>query len=171
MLWRFLQSFKYSRRRLPFSSHFYPSFKAVVLSTFSKRSKPSAIPAQFQSIPTQHSTFNMSHPSMLAKVEHCQKILGYQFRDQDLCWEALQMAGNGMRVAGSRLIPNGNKRLAIIGDLVIDLILSEAWYGRGELEGRFRALCRYLGRYTAFRADCIVAQVPGTISGSLLRQM
>ena len=82
----------------------------------------------------------MNHPNMLAKVEHCEQILSYQFKDRHLCWEALQMAGNGVRKAGSRSIPNGNKRLAIVGDFVLDLILSKAWYDSDELEGRFCTL-------------------------------
>ncbi|ERF69526.1 hypothetical protein EPUS_01855 [Endocarpon pusillum Z07020] len=77
----------------------------------------------------------MHHPSMLPKVDHCQEILKYQFKDRDLCWEALQMAGSGVRSAGSRSIPNGNKRLAIVGDFVLDLILSKDWYDSGALEG------------------------------------
>lgn len=138
MLWRCLEVFKYLRRCPPFFSPFHPSLEVVVvLPTLAKRLNPPLISPEFQSTPTQHSTSNMNHPSMLAKVEHCQQILGYQFQDRKLCWEALQMAGNGVRVAGSRSIPNGNKRLAVVGDFVLDLILSEAWYEGGEPEGRF----------------------------------
>lgn len=79
----------------------------------------------------------MSRSTALRKVQRCQEIIKYEFIDQDLGWEALQMAGNGTKVAGSREIPNGNKRLAILGEFVINVILSRDWYDSGANEGGF----------------------------------
>ena len=78
----------------------------------------------------------MEHPRMAAKVQQCQKILGYEFTDQYLCWEALQMAGNGISSAGKRPIPNGNKRLAILGQFALGLVLSQEWYDAHADEGK-----------------------------------
>jgi hypothetical protein len=77
----------------------------------------------------------MDHPRVLGKINHCQEILGYQFNDQHLCWEALQTAGNGVTSSGPRRIPNGSKRLAILGNFVLSLLLSQEWYRGGEAEG------------------------------------
>ena len=78
----------------------------------------------------------MDHRDMHPKVQECQKILGYDFSNQHLCWEALQMAGNGILSAGQRQIPNGNKRLAILGEYVIDLVMSQEWYNGDSDEGK-----------------------------------
>jgi hypothetical protein len=72
---------------------------------------------------------------MPGKVKDCQEILGYQFNDHHLCCEALQTAGNGITVSGTRRIPNGSKRLAILGDFVLGLLLSQEWYRGGTPEG------------------------------------
>lgn len=45
------------------------------------------------------------------------------------------MAGNGIKRSGSRVFDNGNKRLAILGEFVIDIILSQEWYQSGGDEG------------------------------------
>lgn len=72
---------------------------------------------------------------MLQKVRRCQETIGYEFKDEHLGWEALQMAGNGIKRSGSRVFDNGNKRLAILGEFVIDIILSQEWYQSGGDEG------------------------------------
>ena len=51
-----------------------------------------------------------------------QKI-GYTFRDKDVAKEALQLAGDGVLRIGGRELPNGNKRLAVVGDGVLDMVL------------------------------------------------
>jgi dsRNA-specific ribonuclease len=82
----------------------------------------------------------MAHPSMLPKIMQCQKILSYYFTDQHLCWEALQMAGNGITSSGPRHIGDGNKRLAILGDQVLGLVLSQDWYRGGAMLGMLSPL-------------------------------
>lgn len=77
----------------------------------------------------------MTHPGMLPKVLQCEQKIGYQFTDQNLCWEALQHAGNGVSQAGTRFILNGNKRLAILGDMVLATVLSKEWYNSGDSQG------------------------------------
>lgn len=78
----------------------------------------------------------MSQSAMTDKINACQDIIGYQFQDHLICWEALQVAGSGVYKAGGREIPNGNKRLAVVGVLALDLVLCQDWYSSGANEGR-----------------------------------
>ena len=65
-------------------------------------------------------------------VASLESTIHYSFANKSMAWEALQLPGNGFETPS---MPNGNKRLAIVGDLVIDLILSEPWYKSGKDEG------------------------------------
>ena len=66
------------------------------------------------------------------KVADLESIIHYSFANKSMGWEALQLPGNGF---ATPFMLNGNKRLAIVGDLAIDLILSEPWYESGKDEG------------------------------------
>lgn len=74
---------------------------------------------------------------MLRKGERlklAESIIGcYTFKDRTLLWEALQAAGSGVTKAGSRVIDrhDGNKRLAVVGDMVPGAVLSAQWYPLG----------------------------------------
>ena len=64
-----------------------------------------------------------------------QDIIGYQFTERLILWEAMQAAGSMVRSAGGREFVDGNKRLAVIGDTVLQLVLAERWYGDGTSRG------------------------------------
>lgn len=49
--------------------------------------------------------------------------------------EAISAAGSIVS-AGPRIFPNGNKRLTILGDTVLQLALAEDWYDRAEPRGK-----------------------------------
>lgn len=68
-------------------------------------------------------------------VEGCQAVLGYDFNDSDLLWEALQAAGSPVFAVGGRYLPDGNKRLALLGDTVLKLVLVREWYTSGRDRG------------------------------------
>ena len=72
---------------------------------------------------------------MMEKVQACEDIVGYYFTDPHICWEALQVAGSGVYRSGTRLITEGNKRMAVVGDRAIDLVLSEDWLATGATKG------------------------------------
>ena len=55
--------------------------------------------------------------------------------DKDKLWEALQTAASGVTRIGDRRI-NGNREIAIIGDLALELVLAEEWHERGETRGK-----------------------------------
>ena len=61
-----------------------------------------------------------------------QRKLGYVFVDPSILSEALQAAGNGVSQVGGRKIMEGNKRLAMLGDSVLN-----DWFMGGESRGRF----------------------------------
>lgn len=72
-------------------------------------------------------------PLMMANsIEQCQDIGGYVFEDPHILWEALQMAGSGVFTIGDRSVPDGNKRLAVLGDQALDIISCKKWYEGGQ---------------------------------------
>lgn len=62
-------------------------------------------------------------------------IRRYTFDDQSLLWEALQMAGSGVTSAGGRIVADGNKRLAVLGDTSAQTVLSIQWRQTGHSKG------------------------------------
>lgn len=61
----------------------------------------------------------------LLKTHSCERAIGYQFREPLLLWEAL------LAYEASPHLPRyseGNKRLAILGDRILDLLLALKWY-------------------------------------------
>ncbi|KAH8743087.1 ribonuclease III domain-containing protein [Diaporthe sp. PMI_573] len=63
---------------------------------------------------------------MVAKLELAQKILGYEFKDPSLLWEALQAPGSGVLFSAGRMYTNeGNKPLAGIGDILLSLYIKD----------------------------------------------
>lgn len=75
-----------------------------------------------------------------AHIHRCEQQLGYQSQNSSLLWEALYCNDPNYHAAirkGGRLA-DGNKRLALVGDRVLDLMLTMKWYhtweDRGELE-------------------------------------
>lgn len=50
-----------------------------------------------------------------------QILTGYMFNDDELLWEAVQASGSNV----AHIYPEGNKRLAMIGDVVLKLVVLE----------------------------------------------
>lgn len=63
----------------------------------------------------------MDHNRQNVMVKAAETVIDYIFNDKELLWEALQAAGSNM----ANLYPEGNKRLAMIGDTVLRLVLLE----------------------------------------------
>ncbi|KAL8712971.1 MAG: hypothetical protein Q9220_002831 [cf. Caloplaca sp. 1 TL-2023] len=70
-------------------------------------------------------------------VAGVQDIIEYTFNDPYILLEALQAAGAPARHFGGRRIVDGNKRLAILGDTVLQLVLAEDWYDNGQSRAVF----------------------------------
>lgn len=68
-------------------------------------------------------TFHRTTATMESRREiliaRAEALVGYVFLDKELLWEALQAAGSNMTFQ----YPEGNKRLAMIGDAVLKLAL------------------------------------------------
>ena len=70
----------------------------------------------------------MATNQMLCKIGGAEANIGYTFNDPLKLWEALQAAGSGNCLAGDRRFADGNKRLAMLGDAILKLVLVEDWY-------------------------------------------
>ena len=77
----------------------------------------------------------MASSQMLNKIRGVEATIGYDFTDPLILWEALQAAGSGIRFAGTRHFPDGNKRLAVLGDTILQLVLVQDWYDSAEVRG------------------------------------
>ena len=85
---------------------------------------------------------------MASTVARLQSITGYKFRNAQLIWEAVQAPGSITRVGqtvhagttrhslGFERLPDGNKRLAVVGDTALKLALCEDWYASDEARGK-----------------------------------
>lgn len=77
--------------------------------------------------------------SLTEKMERAvagiQDIIGHTFSDPALVWEAVCAAGS-FTSGGDRTFPDGNKRLAVLGDTVLQLALAEDWYGGRDTRGK-----------------------------------
>ena len=70
----------------------------------------------------------MAEVDKMNRIHGVEAIIGYQFTEYSRIWEALQAAGSPVLFIGDRRIDCGNKRLAVLGDCVLDLALAEAWH-------------------------------------------
>ncbi|KAI4162986.1 MAG: hypothetical protein LQ342_003497 [Letrouitia transgressa] len=66
-------------------------------------------------------------------AQDAESIIGYHFSDPFLLEEAFQAAGSFLTLA--RRYPEGGKRLAVVGDAVLQLALAETWYECSETRG------------------------------------
>ena len=71
-----------------------------------------------------------------------ERKLGHVFSDPNLLWEALQAADNGVIQIGDRKIDNGNKKMALLGDAILQLALLNDWFESGESRSMFSLLHR-----------------------------
>ena len=55
-------------------------------------------------------------------------LIRYRFHDPAILWEALQGPNVTIDVSGTPVPRDGNKRLAIVGDSAIRVVLAGTWY-------------------------------------------
>ena len=89
----------------------------------------------------------METAQMKVAVNGVESIIGYVFDDRFLLWEALQAAGSPVVHAGGRSFRNGNKRLAVLGDTVLQLALVEQWYAGEQARGTITTVTSSLLSY------------------------
>ena len=61
-------------------------------------------------------------------IQGVETAIGFNFSDPNIFWEALHVPGALVRDIGNRMVPTGNKRLAIVGDAFIKAAIVHAWY-------------------------------------------
>ena len=64
---------------------------------------------------------------------HVEKLLNYTFANENLLLEALY--AGGLALIGGRAVKEANKRLALVGDRAMDLILAHEDYGNESTRG------------------------------------
>ncbi|KAF2221652.1 hypothetical protein BDZ85DRAFT_265749 [Elsinoe ampelina] len=74
----------------------------------------------------------------LSDPSRAQQILNYSFEDLELLKEALQAPGAGEPIRG-RIIPDGNKRLSLVGLSVINFTVTLESYQGGSSKGDISA--------------------------------
>lgn len=77
----------------------------------------------------------MATTAMTDMIAGAQVVINYNFNDPLILWEALQAAGSPVHSISGRRLLDGNKRLAILGDRVLELALAESWYKGSEARG------------------------------------
>ena len=76
----------------------------------------------------------------LTKTFPCEQTIGYYFQDKNLLWEALQTDGSPKCPTDNPRYEVGNKRLAIVGNLAMDLLLTSIWHSTGNASGKILSL-------------------------------
>lgn len=77
----------------------------------------------------------MATNRILNATREVESIIDYYFTDPLFLWEALQAAGSSNTSAGTRWFPDGNKRLAVLGDTILQLVLVKDWYDGTDARG------------------------------------
>lgn len=80
--------------------------------------------------------------TLQGRVARAEEVIGYSFKNKLIAWEALHVPKSGVTHSGTRLIVDGNKRLAQIGDKAADLILAHVWYPTHDARGMSLACTR-----------------------------
>lgn len=70
-------------------------------------------------------TINIDH-----KIAGVEKVFDYYFKDKIICAESVQMAAPEalLSIKGHEYSIAHNKRLELVGDKIMDLVLSQRWY-------------------------------------------
>lgn len=82
----------------------------------------------------------MSRTSIKYFAEITQEVetrIGYPFKNPGILWEALQAPGSPGNYLRGRNLTDGNRRLALLGDTALKLVLLKRWYREGDNRGKF----------------------------------
>lgn len=75
-------------------------------------------------------------------IERAEEIIGYHFRNRDRLREALQVASRIQEPATGETVysHDGNRRLAVLGHKVVELVLLGIWYGTGGDRSKYSSM-------------------------------
>lgn len=76
--------------------------------------------------------------------QELERKIGHIFADPNLLWEALQAHGNGVVQIGIRKVQDGNKKMAMLGDTILQLAVLRDWFDSGD--SRRMLILRLLSR-------------------------
>ncbi|KAL9631490.1 MAG: hypothetical protein Q9164_005861 [Protoblastenia rupestris] len=66
------------------------------------------------------------------KIRGLERVICYQFTDEYSAWEALQAPGSTSFLTNGEGLHDGNKRLAVLGDTILQLALCDDWLKTGK---------------------------------------
>jgi hypothetical protein len=91
-----------------------------------------------------------------------ERKMGHTFHDPNLLWEALQAHGNGVVQIGERKIEDGNKKMAMLGDTILQLALLNDWFDSGTSRSKSLAALKKLANqyFTQNQATCFYVESP-----------
>ncbi|KAJ8121871.1 hypothetical protein O1611_g9987 [Lasiodiplodia mahajangana] len=98
------------------------------------------------------------------KIEMAQRLLNYKFENEDLLWEALQAPGSDVTTLNERLLAQGNKNLASVGDAVITLVIRHHCYNMDRSIGYTALQISALVNNSRFARLCDEAGLTGCIN-------
>ncbi|CAG8951513.1 hypothetical protein HYFRA_00007429 [Hymenoscyphus fraxineus] len=97
-------------------------------------------------------------PTKEQSLSSVQRLIGYNFTNQDLLWLGLQAAGSG--IGGT----DGNKRLAMIGDSVMRAVLITDLFHRGLERGRISDVVARIVSNDNLAENCISTGISAYIN-------
>lgn len=100
-----------------------------------RRLKANRVPAHFQRKKLSFFDSSIAINPDLIKTHACELLIGYQFKEPLLLWEALQAMGNASTLPQMPRYDDGNMRLAIVGDRVLHLLWALKWYPTWQSRG------------------------------------
>ena len=80
---------------------------------------------------------SLSNTRMISSTQGVSVLIAYPIREPFIFWEALNAPGSGITSIGTRRFPDGNKRLAMLGDAVLKSALLQDWYVGSQARGSF----------------------------------
>ncbi|KAL8933081.1 MAG: hypothetical protein Q9211_005974 [Gyalolechia sp. 1 TL-2023] len=122
MIRRPIKSFL-SKPSLSSASTSKSSFYSKLKSIFSTSSSKSPTEGTQEDAPYFDPSPNSNTDTI--KTRACEQVIGYQFHQPLLLWEALHVHNSS---PSTPRYVEGNKRLAIVGDKILDLLLALKWY-------------------------------------------
>ena len=91
----------------------------------------------------------------LSQAHACEAKIGYVFKEPWLLWEALLADGAPAVLLSLGALRGGHKRLAIIGDKVLDLLLPVKWYPTLKDTGMSTHVLSYHWQLTDGHCSCV----------------
>lgn len=92
---------------------------------------------------SKEDAFEVAAKHVARSLEGVEAIIEYKFKDSLLLWEAIQGNGSAVKSIGAKPIPEGNMRLAVLGDSILRVALVEDWYQRAEARSERSCILTY----------------------------